>query len=133
VGTATFTTIPGQCRDLSTEITRQLEDTLSAELLRLIEDTPSTEIRAAFGLMPSAGTTMVARPEAFRRAEAPASVVEADFTVVEAEDFTAAVVEGGGDRGFARFPKQLVRERNGEMLYAADGAEIRRTCVDGCA
>jgi hypothetical protein len=109
-------------------------DTLSAEILRLIEDTPNMEIRAASGLMPSAGTTMVARPEAFRRVEAPASVVEADFAAVEAEDFTAAaVVEGGGDRGFVRFPKQLVRVRNGEMLYAADGAEIRRTCMGECA
>jgi hypothetical protein len=43
---------------------------------------------------------------------------------VEAEDFTAAVVAGGGDRGFVGFPKELVRVGNGEMLYAASGTGI---------
>lgn len=103
-GTATFTTIPGQCRDLSTEIARQHEDTLSAEILRLLEDTESPEVRAASAPTPSAATIMAVRPEAFPRVEAPASVVEADFTVVEGEDFTAAAVADGGDQGFARFP-----------------------------
>ena len=44
--------------------------------------------------------------------------------MVEAADFTAAVVAGGGDRGFVSFPKELVRVGNGEMLYAADGTKI---------
>jgi hypothetical protein len=67
-------------------------------------------------------------------------VAEADFTVVvEAEDFTAvAVVAGGGDRGFVKFPNELVRVGNGEMLYAANGAKIRQTSLgqsflDECA
>jgi hypothetical protein len=53
--------------------------------------------------------------------------------VVEAEDFTAAVVvAGGGDRGFVSFPTELVRVGNGEMQYAADGTEIRQICLDEC-
>src|SRR5580658_325378 len=115
-----FTTIRGRCRDLSMEITRQREDTPSTEILRPIEDTPSTAIRAASAPMPSVGTIMAARPEVFRRVGARASGAEADSTVVEAADFTAAVVAGGGDRGFVSFPKELVRVGNGEMLYAAD-------------
>jgi hypothetical protein len=107
------------------EITRQREDTPSTEILRPIEDTPSTAIRAASAPMPSVGTIMAVRPGVFRRVGARASVVEADSTVVEAEDFTAAaVVAGGGDRGFVGFPNELVRVGNGEMLYAGDGTKI---------
>jgi hypothetical protein len=78
---------------------------------------------------------MAVNPGVSRRVEVTASVVGADFTVVEAEDFTAAVVvvAGGGDRGFVRFPKELVRVGNGEMLYAADGAGIRQIRLDECA
>ena len=103
---AEFTIIPGQFPGLSTGIARLLEDTPSTEIPKLtgdtrIEDTQSTATRAAPAPMPSAVTTMAVRPGAFRRVEARASVVEADFTVVEAEDFTVAgVVAGAGDRGF---------------------------------
>jgi hypothetical protein len=82
--------------------------------------------------MPSVGTIMAVRPGAFRRVEATASVAEADSAVVEAEDFTAVVVAGGGDRGFVSFPTELVRVGNGEMQYAADGTEIRQICLDEC-
>ena len=109
---------------------RLIEDTPSAEIPKLIED---TAIRAGPAPMPSVGTIMAVRPEAFRRVEATASVAEADSAVVEAEDFTAAVVvAGGGDRGFVSFPTELVRVGNGEMQYAADGTEIRQICLDEC-
>src|SRR5271163_2016106 len=111
---AESTTIRGRCRGLSTEIPRLLGDTPSTEIPMLIEDspiadTPSTATRAGPAPTPSVGTTMAVRPGVSRRVEARASAVEAGFAAGVVEDFTAArVVAVGGDRGFARFPNELV-------------------------
>lgn len=75
------------------------------EIPRLHEDTRRPLDKAEYGRARSAVTLRAGRPEAFRRAEAPASVVEAH--AVAEGDFTAVVDIGKTDRETLKWRKVI--------------------------
>ena len=89
-GGAELSTVPEEGPDLLAEIDKRLGDM------------PHPAVRAAYAQAPSAATTTADKPAAFRHAGALASVVA--FTVVVAEDFTAAAVAGTGNPILVMFP-----------------------------
>src|SRR5277367_1580940 len=101
---------------------------LSRGIGRRLADTQRRAVRAASARGPSAATTMVDRPGAIPRAEAPASVAAEGFTEVAG---AATAAEGGGNRDSGRFLQDR-RFRNGGKPHAESELEWRQISRAKC-